>query len=62
MHTFPSNVVGRQKSSFLNDIAIADGIAYISDSKKGQLVVYDAKTDTSWSIKQAATLADNIKV
>ena len=58
-------MVGRDRSSFLNDIVldVDTDMAYISDSKKGQIVVYDSKTDNSWSIShQPTTFADNLAV
>ena len=48
----------------MNDIAIDVDTkrAYISDSKRGRIVVYDSKSRDSWTIQHPATLADNLAV
>ena len=48
----------------MNDIAIDVDTkrAYISDSKRGRIVVYDSKSQDSWTIQHPATLADNLAV
>ena len=64
IHTFnfPQSVVPKT-GSFLNDIALnvadqEDKFAYISDSERGELVVFSLSQDRAWRVAHSAMRAD----
>ena len=64
LHTFnfPEYVVPRS-GSFLNDIALnvaeqEDKFAYISDSERGELVVFSLSQNRAWRVSHSAMRAD----
>ena len=72
VYRFPKRVVdlgakfgANGPSSLLNDIVIDvdTQIGYISNSGKGQLVVYDSRASKSWTVqKEPEMFANNLKV
>ena len=61
-YNFPERIVPK-RNSFLNDIALnvveeGNKLAYISDSDRGQLVVYSLARDSSWLVSHSAMRAD----
>lgn len=61
-YNFPERIVPK-RNSFLNDIALnvveeGNKFAYISDSDRGQLVVYSLAQDSSWLVSHSTMRAD----
>lgn len=56
----PDEVVSHRGGSFLNDVVVDpdDRVAYISDSKAGRIVVFDAKTGAAWTIEHSSMKAN----
>ena len=61
-YNFPERIVPK-RGSFLNDIALnvaeeGNKFAYISDSDRGELVVYSLAQDRSWLVSHSSMRAD----
>ena len=64
MYKFPRRVVERGPPSMLNDIVVDvdTQIGYISNSGKGELVVYDSIARKSWTVQKKTEMWANPKV
>ena len=64
MYKFPRRVVERGQSSLLNDIVVDvdTQIGYISNSMKGEIVVYNSIRGKSWTVQKKPEMFADPKV